>query len=197
MTKEESWSISTLPYFNGMDYGYWKARMTIFLNYMDDRVWCSIVEGYTIPNTPKSEWGRSKKDAFSANLKTLNVIRRALNVDEVHRIGGLRIAKEAWDLLEKTYKSASISSKDEIMSSKEDTSLGSKAFMTLGIPKDSFNSASEFKSEEEDDEAEDIQEAFNKLFVESVELANTNKNLKKENKILTQEKKFKRVENKL
>lgn len=102
-------------------------------------------------------------------------------MNEVCRIGGLSTAKEAWDLLEKTHESVVISSKDETISSEEDTSLRSKAFMTLGNPNDSLSS--EFGSDKDEDEM-DIQKAFNKLFVESGELAKTNKNLQKESNTL-------------
>lgn len=132
MAKEDSsMSINKPPFFNKSDYGLWKSGMKIFLNVMDYRVWSSIVESYTKPFTLKSEWSRSKMEAYNANLKGLNAIYRALRSDE-HKIGTLRTAKETWDLIERTHESVLISSREEMLLSKERTSLGSKVFVTFG-----------------------------------------------------------------
>lgn len=88
---------------------------------MDYKVWISVLKGYTKPSTPKSEWGRSEMEAYSANLKALNDICRALSSDDLYRVGALRTAKKVWDLIEKTYKSVSISSRDEILLSEKST----------------------------------------------------------------------------
>lgn len=39
----------SIPYFNGKDYGYWKALMRAYLKSIDEGVWLVVIDGYTPP----------------------------------------------------------------------------------------------------------------------------------------------------
>lgn len=46
-----SQSLSVPPYFEKSNYAYWKIRMRVFLKSMDERIWISIENGWTVPST--------------------------------------------------------------------------------------------------------------------------------------------------
>ena len=60
--------------------------------------------GWTRPEATKSEWDKATLAAANANSKTLNAIFYGVSLDEFHRISHVTIAKEAWQILETTYK---------------------------------------------------------------------------------------------
>lgn len=106
--------------------------------------------------------------------------------------------------LEKYKKKAMIATSDDLdeseceSQSNEEKSLREVyAFMAYKSLKNSLVSESNSDEEESEDE-EGIQDAFNKLYEENIDLGNTGKSLKKENKTLTQENRnLKEFENKL
>ena len=62
---QEGGSTTRPPLFNGSNYAYWKARMRVFLKTIDERVWMTVVQGWTHPTeiveekivpTPQDEW---------------------------------------------------------------------------------------------------------------------------------------------
>lgn len=100
MVREDSgMSISTPPFFNKADYGYWKSQMEIFLNAYKPRVWNAIVDGYTQPDKLRSEWTPAKADAHKVNFRALNAIVSGLAPDEFRRIAHLKSIKEVQKLL--------------------------------------------------------------------------------------------------
>ena len=50
-------SISRLPLLDGSNYPYWKARMNAFIKALDERVWRSMLTGWTHPTT-KDDQGK-------------------------------------------------------------------------------------------------------------------------------------------
>ena len=40
---------SKFPIFDGSNYAYWKARMKSALKFIDERVWLSVVNGWSPP----------------------------------------------------------------------------------------------------------------------------------------------------
>ncbi|KAI5314133.1 hypothetical protein L3X38_043309 [Prunus dulcis] len=60
-----SGSIAHPPYFDGNNYGAWKAKMKSFLWSLDERVWSTVVHGFPKP-TKKIE----KRDEETTVLKT-------------------------------------------------------------------------------------------------------------------------------
>ena len=84
----EGQSITRPPFFNGNDYGYWKIRMTIYLQQMDFDIWNIIKDGYKIPMIikeneaivkEKKDWDENDKKNFTTNTKVMNILFCALN----------------------------------------------------------------------------------------------------------------------
>lgn len=81
-----------------------KVRMRAFLCSIDESVWDSVEYGYVRPTTAKSEWDKATLALANANSKSINAIFCGMSTDEFHRISHLKIAKEAWTILETTYE---------------------------------------------------------------------------------------------
>ena len=80
--------------------------MRAFLCSIDDTVWDAVEVGWTKPEVVKSTWDKAALVAANANSKALNAIFCGVSPDEFHRISHVTIAKEAWEILETTYKGA-------------------------------------------------------------------------------------------
>ncbi|XP_075669936.1 uncharacterized protein LOC142639674 [Castanea sativa] len=78
--------------------------MRAFLCAIDESVWDSIENGYVRPTTAKSEWDKAALALENANSKAINAIFCGVSTDEFHRISHVKIAKEAWTILETTYE---------------------------------------------------------------------------------------------
>ena len=78
--------------------------MRAFLYAIDESVWDSVKNGYVRPTTPKSEWDKAALALANANSKAINVIFCGVSTDEFHRISHVDTVKEAWMILETTYK---------------------------------------------------------------------------------------------
>ena len=71
---------------------------------IDDTVWDAVEAGWTRPEAAKSTWDKAALAAVNANSKALNAIFYGVSSDEFHRISHITVAKEAWEILETTYK---------------------------------------------------------------------------------------------
>ena len=78
--------------------------MRAFLCAIDKFVWDSIENGYVRPITAKSEWDKATLSLANANSKAINAVFCGVSPDEFHRISHVKTAKEAWMILETTYK---------------------------------------------------------------------------------------------
>ena len=92
------------PFFDGGNYAFWKVQIRAFLCAIDESVWDSVENGYVKPTTAKSEWDKAALALANANSKTINAIFCGVSPDEFHRISHVKTAKEAWTILETTYK---------------------------------------------------------------------------------------------
>ena len=99
-----SQSLNAPPFFNGGNYAFWKVRMRAFLCAIDESVWDFIENGYVKPTTAKFEWDKIALALANANSKAVNVIFCGVSPNEFHRISHVKIAKEAWKILETTYE---------------------------------------------------------------------------------------------
>ena len=99
-----SQSLNAPPFFNGGNYAFWKVRMRAFLCAIDESVWDFIENGYVKPTTAKSEWDKIALALANANSKAVNAIFCGVSPNEFHRISHVKIAKEAWKILETTYE---------------------------------------------------------------------------------------------
>ena len=71
---------------------------------IDESVWDSVENGYVKPTISKSEWDKAALALANANSKAINAIFCGVSPDEFHRISHVKIAKEAWKILETTYE---------------------------------------------------------------------------------------------
>ena len=70
---------------------------------IDDIVWDTVEAGWTRLEAAKSTWDKAFVAAANANSKALNAIFCGVS-PEFHRISHITVAKEAWEILETTYK---------------------------------------------------------------------------------------------
>ncbi|XP_077232351.1 uncharacterized protein LOC143869055 [Tasmannia lanceolata] len=101
--QQEGQSTTRPPYFNGTNYGYWKARMKVFLQ-QDFQIWKSVQSGYVEPTKDLEEWTEGEQQASNVNAKAMNALICALSPEEFNRVTNLQTAKEIWDLLEITHE---------------------------------------------------------------------------------------------
>ena len=78
--------------------------MRAFLCSIDESVWDAVDIGWTRPEVAKFTWDKAALVACNANSKALNAIFCGVSPDEFHRISHITVAKEAWKILEITYK---------------------------------------------------------------------------------------------
>ncbi|XP_061372354.1 uncharacterized protein LOC133314843 [Gastrolobium bilobum] len=113
----EGGSTNRPPFFNGIDYPYWKTRMQIFLESVDLKIWYSVEEGYQPPTTlddngkivPKkhTDFTRDELEKAQYNSKAKNLIVNALGKDEYYRVSSCKTAREMWLILETTHEGTS------------------------------------------------------------------------------------------
>jgi hypothetical protein len=96
-----SQSLNIVPAFDGMNYGYWKARMQFFLKSID--CWSIVETGWTKPVDATLELVIEKNVQLS-NDKALHALCQALSPSEFPRTSNSEFAKEAWQILETTYE---------------------------------------------------------------------------------------------
>jgi hypothetical protein len=96
-----SQSLNTVPAFDVMNYGYWKARMQFFLKSID--CWSIVETGWTKPADATLKLV-TEKHARLFNDKALHALCQALSPSEFARISNSESAKEAWQILETTYE---------------------------------------------------------------------------------------------
>ena len=101
---DQSQSLNALPYFDDSNYAFWTLQMREFLCSINETVWDAVDVGWTRPEASKSTWDKAALTAANANSKALNVIFYGVSPDECHKISNVKIAKEAWQILETTYE---------------------------------------------------------------------------------------------
>ena len=101
---DRSQSLNAPPYFDGSNYAFWKVRIKAFLCSINDSIWDVVEIGWTRPEAAKSTWDKAALAVANANSKALNAIFCYVSLDEFHRISHVTIAKETWQILEKTYE---------------------------------------------------------------------------------------------
>ena len=78
--------------------------MRAFLCSIDESVWDPVEIGWTRPEATKSTWDKAALTVANDNNKALNAIFCGVSPDKFHKISHVSIAKEAWQILETTYK---------------------------------------------------------------------------------------------
>jgi hypothetical protein len=97
-----SHTVSTVAFFDGTNYGYWKACMRLLLKSL--KVWFVVESGWTALTKPTTEWYKLEKEIGKANDKTMNALSGGVSQGELFRISNCDSVKEVWDILETTYE---------------------------------------------------------------------------------------------
>ncbi|CAL2253107.1 unnamed protein product [Prunus armeniaca] len=112
-----SGSIAHPPYFDGNNYGAWKAKMKSFLWSLDERVWSTVVHGFPKPTKmigkgdeettvlkTREEWTTAEVTHSTNNQKGLNALFTVVSSDQFEYISACDTSKEAWDILQVTHE---------------------------------------------------------------------------------------------
>ena len=92
------------PLFDGIKYAYWKARMRVFLQSLDEKVWQAVEIGQTKPKEALADWDDAKIKTANFNNRALNALFSAVTNEEFKKISSTETAKEAWAILQTTYE---------------------------------------------------------------------------------------------
>jgi len=91
----EGASIHRPPMFSGINYQFWKIRMKIFNESIDQGIWDAIING---PYTPKhivanvqvdkpwTQWTEEERRRAQYDFNAKNILTSSLNMDEFFRI---------------------------------------------------------------------------------------------------------------
>ena len=83
------------PLFDSTNYAYWKVRMRVFLQSLDEKVWQAIEIGWTKSKEALADWDDAKIKAANFNNKALNALFSAVTNEEFKKISSTETAKEA------------------------------------------------------------------------------------------------------
>ena len=92
------------PLFDDTNYAYWKVRMSVFLQSLDEKVWQAVKIGWTKPKEMLADWNEAKIKATNFNSRALNALFSAITNEEFKKISSTKTAKEAWINLQTTYE---------------------------------------------------------------------------------------------
>ena len=92
------------PLFYGTNYAYWKLRMRVFFQSLDEKVWPAVEIGQTKPKEASTDWDEAKIKAANFNSRALNALFSVVTNEEFKKIFSTKTTKEAWTILQTTYK---------------------------------------------------------------------------------------------
>ena len=78
--------------------------MRVFLQSVDEKVWQAVEIGWTKPIEAPADWDDTKIKAANFNSRALNALFSAVTNEKFKKISSTKTAKEAWTILQKTYK---------------------------------------------------------------------------------------------
>ena len=81
--------------FDGINYAYWKVRMRVFLQSLDEKVWQAVEIGQTKPKEVSADWDEAKIKAANFNNRALNALFSAVANEGFKKISSTETAKEA------------------------------------------------------------------------------------------------------
>ena len=81
--------------FDGTNYAYWKVRMRVFLQLLDEKVWQAVEIGWTKPKVVLADWDDVKIKMANFNSRTLNALFSMVTNEEFKKTSFTETAKEA------------------------------------------------------------------------------------------------------
>ena len=103
----EGQSIHRPPFFDGINYNYWKCRMQVYLKSIDFDLWDIIINGYTPSKKDYKKWNVNEMKLATLDVKGLNTLFCAISQDEFNRISNCCTSHDAWHILEITHEGTS------------------------------------------------------------------------------------------
>ena len=96
-----------VPIFNGEHYDYWSSQMMTIFIFQD--LWDFIEDGFQEPPaTGNSSWTDANQKEYKENLKknatALRIIHQGVSKSIYPRIFGEKMAKDAWETLQKEFQ---------------------------------------------------------------------------------------------
>ena len=88
------------PQFDGTNFAYWKAWLSIFLKSIDYVVWNMVQEEYTPPTTNYDYWTNEAKKEATLNARAMNALYCTIDENEYNRISTCEMTYEVWHSLE-------------------------------------------------------------------------------------------------
>ena len=85
--------------FDGTNNAYWKVRMRVFLQSLDEKVWQAMEIGQTKPKKESANWDDAKIKVANFNSRAMNALFSAVTNEEFKKISSTETAKEAWTIL--------------------------------------------------------------------------------------------------
>ena len=101
-------SLIISPLFDDTNYAYWKVRIRVFLQSLDEKVWQAIEIGWTKLKEVLADWDDAKIKASNFNSRALNSLFSVVTNEEFKKISSIEIAKEAWTILQITYEGTKV-----------------------------------------------------------------------------------------
>jgi hypothetical protein len=86
------------PFFDGMHFVYWKARMEFYMQSIDLDLWDVVLDGFS--SRPKQSWNAYDRKCFSLNVRAMQMLRSGLNDEAYSEIKSCSSAKDIWDTLD-------------------------------------------------------------------------------------------------
>ena len=78
--------------------------MRAFLQSLDEKVWQAMEIGWTKPKEAPADWADAMIKATNFNSRALNDLFSAITNEKFKKISSTETAKEAWTILQTTYK---------------------------------------------------------------------------------------------
>ena len=92
------------PLFYGTNYAYQNVLMRAFLHSLDEKVWQAVEIGWTKPTKAPADQDDAKIKVANFNSRALNALFSAVTNEEFKKISSTETIKEAWTILQTTYK---------------------------------------------------------------------------------------------
>ena len=109
----KSFSTTQPSFFSGIDYSYWKTKMTWFLKYTNLDLWDVIKDGLHISSKlengvmvpkHKQEWDELDKKKVQFNAKAVYILHCTIDKNEFNYVWQCKSTKEIWWVLKNTYE---------------------------------------------------------------------------------------------
>ena len=82
--------------------------MKVFLQALGEQVWQAVEVGWIKPKEASVDWEEEKIIAANFNSRVLNALFCEMTNEEFKKISSMKVAKEAWTILETTYEGTKV-----------------------------------------------------------------------------------------